>query len=960
MASLFELIPFRNPQRAVPQLRNAIAPLAEEQRGQLRHMLAISPDPDRAADALERLAAGNPAAFRAIANGPQGLACLVDLFCQSQFLAEEVIRRPELMENLLASGGLYKQLVFEELADRLDLSLHFGIPDAAALASFRRREVLRIALRDIRGLATLSETTSDLSILADALLHVAYKRIRQHYASRHGEPIVEEEPGKPKLAGFSILALGKLGGQELNYSSDVDLMFVYEKGGETRSSNPISNQEFFKKVASAMTELLGSITNAGLVYRVDLRLRPDGKLGEIVISRDAAKQYYKARARDWELQMLIKARVAAGEPGPGVELLEFVEPYIYSSTLDFGAVEAVSQTRHRINERLAARKSRAGETDIKLCRGGIRDIEFLVQCLQRLHGGREPWVRHGGTLLALGRLHDKQLLSASEYSRLASAYEFLRHAEHRLQMFDDRQTHSLPTNPQELEILARRLPATTVGESAHRDTFWEALQRHLGEVTAMYERVIHAQQPVYLQEPESPEEPGDKETLSAAPGATSNLIRFLDQIAPNFAKQLAHQRLPRGAQQFEHFLERIRTAPEWIKMLDGDAKTAGRIVDVFVNSPYLAEELLRMPDLLGELAVLDAPVAQPAPQADAAELRRFFRREMFRIQCASVTLPVSVFETLAASSTLSERVIRHAYRLAVEEIITTKPPAAAGYFAADQLMVIAMGRLGMREYDLGSDADLIFVLPAKDAAEMEFWTRVAERLLYILSSYTSDGCIFSVDTRLRPNGRAGSLVQTDAACREYFDKRAEAWEGMAWMKALAVAGNEEAATGFLNDMQELDWRRYGQSGRSQAELKKMRWRLEKEHGSESPLKAGYGGFFDIDFALLFLRLKSAGFYVKQMNTPARITFIEKIGHIDRSDAAFLHDAALLYRALDHGLRLLHGHPEGSLPKSQLHKDILTELVSRWTPEHLHDQPLADELAQIQSRTREFFNRLFPG
>ena len=206
-----------------------------------------------------------------------------------------------------------------------------------------------------------------------------------------------------------MIALGKLGGKELNYSSDIDLMFVYSGNGETDGPARITNKEFFKKAANQYTDLLSTYTNEGMCYRVDLRLRPDGRYGEVCISQDGARNYYQTRARDWELQMLIKARVAAGDREPGRDLLEFVEPLIYSSSLDFRAVEAVSETRERISEKLAARRSPHTGLDIKLARGGIRDIEFLVQCLQRLHGGREPWVRHGGTLFALFRLRDKGL-----------------------------------------------------------------------------------------------------------------------------------------------------------------------------------------------------------------------------------------------------------------------------------------------------------------------------------------------------------------------------------------------------------------------------------------------------------------------------------------------------------------------------------------------------------------------
>jgi glutamate-ammonia-ligase adenylyltransferase len=274
------------------------------------------------------------------------------------------------------------------------------------------------------------------------------------------------------------------------------------------------------------------------------------------------------------------------------------------------------------------------------------------------------------------------------------------------------------------------------------------------------------------------------------------------------------------------------------------------------------------------------------------------------------------------------------------------------------MMAVALGRLGMREFDLSSDADLVFVLPDADAAERLFWTRVAERMIDIITAYTGEGVMFAVDTRLRPNGREGALVQLESAFKDYFARQAEAWEGITYMKSRAVAGNIDRATKFLDELQQIDWRRYGQSHRSRKALRQMRQRLEREQGPNNPLKAGHGGYYDIDFALMYLRLKSAGIFFKVLNTPERIDIIEKMGHLERADAVFLNDAATFYRAVDHGLRVFSGHAEGSLPASPSQLELLTNLVTRWTPDHLHDQPLNVELAQIQTRTREYFERLF--
>jgi glutamate-ammonia-ligase adenylyltransferase len=284
--------------------------------------------------------------------------------------------------------------------------------------------------------------------------------------------------------------------------------------------------------------------------------------------------------------------------------------------------------------------------------------------------------------------------------------------------------------------------------------------------------------------------------------------------------------------------------------------------------------------------------------------------------------------------------------------------AAQSFEPKERLMVIALGRLGVKEFDIGSDADLVFVLPDTGSEELVFWTRVAERIIDILTAYTGEGVMFAVDTRLRPNGREGPLVQYESAYKKYFAGSAETWEGISYLKSRAVAGDTKRATQFLEELQDIDWRRYGQSGRSRKELHAMRMRLEKEQGPYNPLKAGRGGYYDIDFALLFLRLKSAGIFFPVLNTPARIDVVEKMGHLDRADATFLRDAATLYRAVDHGIRVAGGEAAGTLPVSATQRQVLMELVRRWTPDHLHDQPLDIELAQIQDRTREYFNRLF--
>ena len=455
-------------------------------------LLTSAPDPDAVARHLGQLWTDSPNAFLRITGQIATLRYLMAVFSYSAFLSAAVLKNPQWLEQL-ARGDMHRVLMAEEYETRLRQLIGWEsdqAPSAVELACFRREQVLRIVIRDVLGLGTLSDVTEELSNLADAILDLSYRRIRASLAAIHGEPMFNGEP-----AQFSVIALGKLGGRELNYSSDIDLMFIYEGSGETQGPHRITNKEFFKKIANTYTEILSTYTGGGMCYRVDLRLRPDGRYGEVCHSLEGAQNYYQTRGRDWELQMLIKGRVAAGESGPGTRLLEFVEPLIYSTTLDFKAVESVSEARERFNEKLK-RSANAG-IDIKLARGGIRDIEFLVQCLQRLHGGREPWVRHGGTLFALFRLRDKDLLSDSEYSRLAAAYQFLRNLEHRLQFDEDRQIHVLPQSLDAIELLARKMPESQTGTVPTAGTLQRELHGHFEAVQELYDRVVRSRRALY-------------------------------------------------------------------------------------------------------------------------------------------------------------------------------------------------------------------------------------------------------------------------------------------------------------------------------------------------------------------------------------------------------------------------------------------------------------------------------
>jgi glutamate-ammonia-ligase adenylyltransferase len=517
-------------------------------------------------------------------------------------------------------------------------------------------------------------------------------------------------------------------------------------------------------------------------------------------------------------------------------------------------------------------------------------------------------------------------------------------------MEDDRQTHTLPSASERLEVLARKMPFDASGAPLDAGTLQRRLADHLANVREIYKRVVSDYQPATA----VADEPA---TVPAADDAESPAGMLVDRVwvdklrdrAPRLSSALESFHFRRGRARLEHFLEESVTSAELLARLDA---TPARVLDIFENSAHFADQLLRYPELLGEIG--EPFQLEGGLLKDGAALRRFYRRQMLRIQCESLLGHAPIFDTLGKTSVLADTVIAAAYRIALAEA----PPPDASYRAEDQMMVICLGRLGMREFDLGSDADVNFVIPDEDAPHLVYWTGVAERMIQTLSSYTGEGVMFAIDTRLKPDGRAGLLVQTEGAYKTYFAEKAEAWEGIAYMKSRALAGNIERATVFLRELQDVDWLRYGKSMRSRRELGEMRARLEREQGPRNPLKAGVGGYYDIDFALMYLRLRGAEVFYRVLNTPERIDVIEKTGHLSAEDAGFLRDASTFYRALDHGQRLSTGRAEGTLPAGQAQMDVLTGLVRRWTPVHLHKYPLDVTLMRIRRRTREFFDRLF--
>lgn len=972
---------FRRPERARSTLEKIAARLPAPDLAVLRQLLGQSPDPDAAVDRLDRFLDQGPEAIEAVQSSPKRLHAAITVFAFSNFLTDVLAKRPQLLAWALEPIRFYRVLSAEEM--RTDLA--WIDPDmsderaALVLARFRNMQLLRIGLRDLLGVAELGAVTLEISNLADALLEGAHDHIRAQLARRFGRPLVRA--GDTDIEGrFVVLALGKLGGRELNYSSDIDLMYLHTGDGLTAGPVSIPNHDFYQQLATRMTKLLSLMTAEGFCYRVDLRLRPEGAAGELVCSLDGAVAYYNGRARDWELQMLIKARPAAGDRKLGATLLTMVRPLIYNTTTDFSLIERVSESRDRIQRRRRQR-GRTQMVDVKLERGGIRDIEFLVQCLQRLHGGKDPFVRSGGTLFALHRLHEKGRMSSSDYATLSSAYQFLRTCEHRLQMLDNRQTHELPRDAEQLRLLERRLQGVSYSLSSS-DGLLSQLETHFRQVAEVYERIIRSQSPAEDEVPPSgqgrtpPPSPEDEIEQSHKPQ-----LRQIELKCPDLAAALGALPIRRGATLFRHWLEEIVHRDETLDLLERSPELVELVGDLFETSPYLGEQILRFPDDLASLLPVAAQTPSGEDESDPPNiarletlpeaaglrdpkasyvdksmcLRRVYRRRSLAILADSIHHGRPVFTTLAQTSDLGEWVVRQAYAIAMEATVADQGEGCGP--PEHPLQVIALGRLGMRELDLGSDVDVAFVIPDDGAQQRRFWNAFVSKLIEVISSYTAEGRIFSVDARLRPRGRDGELVQTESAFESYFAEHAEAWESLSYMKARTVAGDLDRGREFLRRIQTLGWERFGQQADLAKNLRDMRARLVAEQSRANPLKAGVGGYYDIDFVLLYLRLRNAGVFFEYLSTPQRIEIVRAFGSLSEEQAERLQRYAVFFRALDHAIRAATGRPSSTLPASMALRETLVELLSRWSAIRPTSQPLEAIADQVRQGARALFREV---
>ncbi len=925
--------------------------------------LAEASDPCAVLVRLERFleSAEEPGAeLDCMASTPRYARMVCTVLDQSHFLTDIVCRWPGYMRWLWQDAILRRARTHEEMLDDLhrDMEACTSLAECGTMMRrFRQREILRIATRDVFMHVPLHTLTEDLSNLADTALEIAREMAWKSIEERFGRPTYTDDAGHSGDVTFVVIGMGKLGGRELNFSSDVDLLFIYLDDGETSGGNDgsVSNAEFFQKLGEHIIRLVSEQTAEGHIFRVDMRLRPHGRLSPLAASLESTINYYVQYGQAWERQALIKARPVAGDQDLGKQFIDRTRSFVFPRYFDDETLDSIRE----IKQQMESLTEERGETgiEVKLGRGGIRDIEFTVQVLQMLNGGRMLEFRTTNTLDAIKALDIRGILRAFEATALASTYTFLRQVEHRLQIEGSQQRHALPADPLELDRFARRLGYAS-GES-----FMVDYRDRTQETRAILDRFLSTEGAGHLWtydllSPQSDGEAGkahlerygfkepDKAReelllLSAGPSRQPYPFHVRQQfaaIAPMLLEALGECPDPDATLvRLERILTNLQAPSAIYDTLKGNPALCGYLVTLVANSDYLSEILTRDPGLFDMFSSRDAlavPRARAELESDLDNLGRAFDPdaapyrlrdgETLRIGIRELFHNASVMDVGKELSQLAEVILDYAVRKAREDV-AQRYGAAQGAFA-----ILALGKLGGREMGYGSDLDLLFVYGADATTESgmaasEYFAAVAASAMRRLKDVTRYGLLYDIDARLRPDGNKGVLAVNDRRMEEYFRTEAQEWERLALMKVRAVAGDLEFGRKAEERLRDAAFD-LELTPEALARIEDIRARLA-QGASPLDLKKDTGGLVAIEFAVRLLQLRHAGRFpgLKRADVLGALDALESHALVDAGMLRVLRDAYLLFRRIENRIRMMHGRSSSALPESP---EIQAELVQR--------------------------------
>jgi glutamate-ammonia-ligase adenylyltransferase len=902
-------------------------------------VLAGTPDPARAAAALERIRSAWPESQAPLAAvletfGP-ALPALLHLLAISPISATKITRDPDALLWLAAPairdsgrGTLRMRAALRDVGWQRPAESGAPVkPETfSLLRKWKQRETLRIALRDVAGLADVEETTRQLSDLAE----ICMREVSDAWLADHTRRL--GDPGTPHV----VLGMGKFGAAELNFSSDIDVIFFYGEPGELASG--LTRQEFYSRFVQRIIETFAASDPAGPLFRIDVRLRPEGDGGPLVRSLDSMENYYAAFGETWERMALSKARVVAGDEELGYEFFQRLQSFIYPRVVGHDMIDEIAQIKGRIERELvgAARIHR----DVKLGRGGIREIEFVCQALQLLHGARHAFLQERQTLRALAALRQLGMIGAADADVLASAYRFLRTVEHHLQIENEAQTHTIPENSEALRRLARSLSALRESSAADPlECFLITLIRHMDGARSIFERVTQSRV-----DPVAP--PADLRFFRDPAGAQKNLEDFgggngRARIAPRTRKLFARlepfilEHLREVADpdaaltRLARFTERYGLRGALFETLLVNPRVLELLVKLFDASPFLSEIAIQRPQLVEEVARLGnlgAPISCGEHMAGLARnderlpweawVRVYRRAQQLRIGLRDLLGFASLTEVWSECSALAEAcLVFTANRLGFSDCLTT----------------IALGKFGGRELGYGADLDVLFI--GRDASAAADLTRA-------MTATTADGRVFPIDARLRPEGESGQMAITLEAWTDYFKRgRGELWEVQALTKARPVDGPEQAS--WLGVAQKI-WRERGRATDLRKRIQCMLQRIAEHRGGDPMLdfKTGPGGLMQLEFYVQALQMAAGAW------EPNTLAALAKVAPGNAMQP--LIEACLFLRHIENILRRAQDAPISRIPADP---EEQTRLAKRC------GFPNAAAFLEANQRTRETIARL---
>ncbi len=869
------------------------------------------------------------------------VARLTAAFAKSLFIAEYAIRCPPAMLALVAApdlGEARDRAAYDALLDTALAACTDTAAAKAALRTLRRAEMVRIAWRDLELGVDVDTIMAELSAFADAVVTRAVTFAQNALEARFGRAYGDD--GAP--LSLLVLGMGKLGGGELNFSSDIDLLFIYEQDGETRGGRKnIEHQEYFDRVGREFIGLLNDKTADGYVFRVDMRLRPFGDSGPLTSSLAAIEHYYALHGRDWERYALIKARALCGDERCRLALEGLVRPFVFRRYLDFGALDALREMKALIDRETS---STALNDNVKRGRGGIREIEFTGQLFQLTRGGREARLRQRALMPTLAACVELGLLEADEVATLSASYRFLRMVEHRLQQVRDEQTHSLPHDDKERARIAFAAgfadwDALHFELDSHRQAtraLFAALLKPAGAPDEEAPNTVNAWDSLW-QEANEDDLVARLATLGRADGALLAEVvlglkaeRFqsrlsqhsrarLDRIMPTLLEWACTRDIKdETLQRVAALLRAVAGRSVYLAFLADNPDALARLIELFAASAWIAQQITRHPLLLDELldartlysppdqSRLHALLAEQLGDADDLEvametLRTFKNSQVLRVAASDITGQFPIAEVSNQLTYIAEACLGAALKLAWRDLVARYGEPRCGAQAARRtahIAIIGYGKLGGWELGYGSDLDLVF-LHDSDGDEQRtdgaravennvFFSRLVQRLIHILATVTPSGATYEIDTRLRPSGAAGQLVINCESFADYQLREAWVWEHQALVRARAIAGDAKLAARFA-EIRATVLARPRDGATLRRDIVEMRERMVKEldrgNATRFDLKHGPGGITDIEFMVQYAVLWWAGAHPPLLAWTDNLRLLETIADLGRSVGA---------------------------------------------------------------------------